>query len=658
MEITNENIQKLANTIRMLSAEAVEKANSGHPGLPLGAADFTSVLFAKHLKFNPKDPNWINRDRFILSAGHGSMLLYSVLNLFGYDLSIDEIKNFRQLESKTPGHPEFGYTVGVEATTGPLGQGFGNGVGMALSQKMLAERYSKDIFDHKIYALVSDGDVMEGIAAEAASLAGHLKLNNLIYLYDDNKICLADPTDVCFTEDVGARFESYGWHVQKVDGHNLMDIDKAIESAKASELPSIICMRTTIGYGSPNKAGSASSHGSPLGTDELKATKEFFNWPADQDFYIPADVSDFTASINANNEVLYKEWSTKYDAWKSSDEYSQYIKHEDKTVPEDLADKLLAVFSDKGIEATRNLSHAALQVLSKELPYFIGGSADLEPSTKTLIKDGEDVQASNYKGKNIRFGVREHAMGSAVNGLAYTKSWLPYSATFLVFSDYMRPVMRLAALSHLQAFYIFTHDSFWVGEDGPTHQPIEHVQSLRLIPGLYVFRPADGEEVAMSYYSAVNLKSSPSAFVFTRQGVPHLEKETCVKKGVQKGAYCVSGKDNNDVILLASGSEVSLAVDSAKILSDKGVNVKVVSMPCMELFEEQDEAYKLELLPKEAKIITIEAGSTYGFARYTGRDGLSIGRDTYGASAPGKVLAKEFGLVPEAVCERVLNYLK
>ncbi|MCL4137277.1 UNVERIFIED_CONTAM: hypothetical protein GTU68_032600 [Idotea baltica] len=451
MEINKENLKELANTIRILSAEAVQKANSGHPGLPLGAADFAAVLFAKHLRFDPTNTEWVNRDRFILSAGHGSMLLYSLLHLFGYDLSIDDLKNFRQLGSKTPGHPEFGYTVGVEATTGPLGQGFANGVGMGLSQKLLSSKYSKEVFDHNIYALVSDGDIMEGITAEAASLAGHLKLDNLIYLYDDNEICLADSTDVCFTEDVGKRFESYGWYVQKIDGHDYDAVDKAIENAKASDLPSIICCKTT-----------------------------------------------------------------------------------------------------------------------------------------------------KYSGKNIRFGVREHAMGSMVNGMSYTKHWLPYSATFLVFSDYMRPVMRLAALSHIQAFYIFTHDSFWVGEDGPTHQPVEHVQSLRLIPGVYVFRPADGEEVAMSYYAALKKSSSPSAFVFTRQNLPAIEKEVSAEVGVEKGAYCISGSSNNEVILLATGSELSLAVEASKKLESDGNFLLSSSMPCMGYFETRYAYNKSELFKPDS----------------------------------------------------------
>lgn len=659
MEINKENIKELANTIRVLSAEAVQKANSGHPGLPLGAADFAAVLFAKHLRFDPTKPEWVNRDKFILSAGHGSMLLYSLLYLFGYDLSLDDLKNFRQLGSKTPGHPEFGFTVGVEATTGPLGQGFANAVGMGLSQKLLASKYSKEVFDHNIYALVSDGDIMEGITAEASSLAGHLKLDNLIYLYDDNKICLADPTDVCFTEDVGKRFESYGWYVQKIDGHDYNAVDTAIENAKLSDLPSIICCKTTIGFGSPNKAGSASSHGSPLGADELKATKENLNWTATEEFFVSENVRNFTSSIVDKNKEISSSWENAFNSWKSENKElaKTYESQANRVIPTELKSELLNTFKGKDEAATRNLSHKALQVLSKHLPQFIGGSADLEPSTKTLINDGGDVQAPEYSGKNIRFGVREHAMGSMVNGMAYTKNWLPYSATFLVFSDYMRPVMRLAALSHIQAFYIFTHDSFWVGEDGPTHQPVEHVQSLRLIPGLYVFRPADGEEVAMSYYAALNKTSSPSAFVFTRQDLPAIEKEVSAEVGVEKGAYCISGSSNNEVILLATGSELSLAVQASKKLESEGVSSKVVSMPCMELFEEQDIPYKKDLLPDTASIFTIEAGVTLGFQKYTRNKGITIGKDSYGASAPGEELAIEFGLTADSVYETVKKAL-
>ena len=653
-----DTLKLLANTVRMLSADAVQKPNSGHPGLPMGAADFSVMLWAKHLRFNPSNTTWVNRDRFILSAGHGSMLLYSLLHLFEYDVSMEDIKSFRVLGSKTPGHPEFTDTPGVEATTGPLGQGFANGVGMALSQKMLAARYDKELFDHTIYGLVSDGDVMEGIAAEAASLAGHLQLDNLIYLYDDNKISLADPTDVCFTEDVPTRFESYGWFVQSVDGHDFEAVDAAIEKAKAASKPSIICCRTTIGFGSPNKAGTSGSHGSPLGEEELKLTKKNLGWPENESFHVPEEVRQYCARIVAEKKEESVKWEAAYAAWKegNGDLAAAYENQAERMVPSELQDELLAVFADKKKDATRNLSHAALQVIAKHVPAFIGGSADLEPSTKTLIKNESDVQAPEYLGKNIRFGVREHAMGAACNGLAYTGHWIPYSATFLVFSDYLRPVMRLAALSHLQSLFIFTHDSFWVGEDGPTHQPIEHTQSLRLIPNLNVFRPADGEEVALCYMAALHAKDRPSAFILTRQGVPHLEKEGDVKD-VLKGAYCVQGAANNDVVLLATGSEVALAVEAASLLANDGVSVKVVSMPCVELFLEQDASYQRALLPESATVISIECGVTSGWERFTGSKGLCIGRDAYGASGPGAELAEKFGFTGSQIAKRVKGHL-
>lgn len=640
-------MKAIATTLRTLSVDQVEAANSGHPGLPLGAADFCSVLWSKFLRFNPKDPNWLNRDRFILSAGHGSALLYSLLHLFGYNLSLDELKRFRQWESKTPGHPEFGMTEGVEATTGPLGQGTANAVGMALSQKLLAARYGDDLFNYRTFALVSDGDLMEGISSEAASLAGHLGLSNLIYLYDDNKISLADPTDVCFSEDISKRFESQGWFAQTCDGHDHAAIEAALSRAlNEKNKPSIICFRTTIGFGSPNKSNTSDVHGSPLGADEAKKTKVSLGVDPEKTFFISDEAKAEVEQILKSKEADYKAWNSKFE---SSPQKTLILGHLEKTIPAQLSSELLALFSDGKTDATRNLSGKAIQVIAKHLPWFIGGSADLEPSTKTLIKDTTDISSSNFSGKNIRFGVREHAMGAIANGLSYTKMWTPFTATFHVFSDYMRPTVRLAALSHLPTVFIFTHDSFWVGEDGPTHEPIEQTQSLRLIPNLNVWRPADGVETAMSYVAALSRNSGPSALLFTRQNVPALKRRDGFKpEDVLKGGYIVSG-DDADVVLLATGSEVSLALGAKEILSD--IKIRVVSMPCVEAFLAQDKAYQESVLPPKTTKISIEAGVTWGWEKLTG--GNCIGVDYYGASAPGGEIAKKFGFTPEGVAEKV-----
>ena len=654
-----DKLKSLALAIRSLSIDGVEKANSGHPGLPLGTADLAAVLWAGYLKFNPADPAWPGRDRFVLSAGHGSMLLYSLLHLFQYDLPIDELKNFRQWESKTPGHPEFEWTSGVETTTGPLGQGFANGVGMALSAKMLAQRYSS-LFDYNVYAIVSDGDLMEGVSAEAASLAGHLGLGNLIYIYDDNKISLADPTEVCFTESVPKRFEGYGWHVQQIDGHNMQEISKAIENAvNEKQRPSIICARTIIGFGSPNKAGTADVHGAPLGKEEIKLTKEKLGLPADKDFYIPTGVNEICSECIELKKSQYQNWHGEYEKWAASNKElaAQFAAQSQRSLPAGLKESLLSVFKDAKKDATRNLSGKAIQEIAKQVHFFAGGSADLEPSTKTLIKDSGDIQAGNFAGKNIRFGVREHAMGAIANGMAYGRNWVPYTATFLVFADYMRPTIRLAALSHLQTLFIFTHDSFWVGEDGPTHEPIEQIASLRIIPNLSVFRPADGLEVAMCYMAALESKKNPSALLFTRQNLTPLERRAGFNADeVLKGAYIVSGENNSDMVLVATGSEVALAVDAAKLLEAKGKKCRVVSMPCVELFNKQDSAFKESIIPAKAAKVSIEAGITSGWRQIVGDQGLTIGIDHYGASAPGELLAEKFGFSAESVSSKVLKH--
>ena len=656
------NLQKLATTVRTLSIDAVQKANSGHPGLPLGAADFTSVLWANYLRFNPKDPTWINRDRFVLSAGHGCMILYSMLHLFGYDVPMSQIQSFRQWESITPGHPEFGITPGVECTTGPLGQGAANSVGLALSGKMLAARYGSENFNYRVFTLVSDGDLMEGVAAEAASLAGHLQLDNLIYLWDDNKISLAGETEVCFTEDVAKRYESYGWFVQSVDGHDMKAVAAALDKAIAQNgKPSLICCRTILGCGSPNKKNTHDVHGAPLGPDEVKATKKNLGWPEDAQFLVPDEVKEFCAASIEKKVEEQATWSGSYNAWRSANgDLSKTLDAQlARVIDPKLKDELLAAFKEPKKDATRNLSGKAIQIISKHVPSFIGGSADLDPSTKTAVSGGGDLEHDNFKGLNLRFGVREHAMGSAANGLAYTQAWIPYTATFLVFSDYMRPAMRVGAISHLQALYIFTHDSFWVGEDGPTHEPIEHTMSIRLIPNMHVFRPADGVEVAMSYWAALNRKNGPSTLLFSRQNLPALTRPASFSPDdVLKGAYALNDVAQPKLVIVATGSEVGAAVEAAAALEAEGTPTRVVSMPCVELYKVQSATFKEALLPKNVPTVVVEAGTTIGWSNLLGRDLLAIGIDHYGASAPGEVLCEKFGFTAKAVKEKISAWLK
>jgi len=661
MKSKQSDLAALALTVRMLALDGVEKANSGHPGLPLGAADFTTVLWSDYMNFNPADPAWPNRDRFILSAGHGSMLWYSLLNLFGYDLPMEELKAFRQWGSKTPGHPEFGMTAGIETTTGPLGQGFANGIGMALSGKLLAAEYGADLFNFRVFGLVSDGDLMEGVTAEAASLAGHLGLNNLIYLYDDNKISLAGETEVTFTESVPKRFEAYNWFVQSCDGHDMAAVSACLEKAiQEPSRPSIICCRTLLGFGSPNKANTHDAHGAPLGPDEVKLTKQNLGWPVDAQFLVPDEVKSFCGALVKEKSARYTDWQTRIAAFATKDptRAKKLEAHLKRDLPPNLQSELLAAFKDGKKDATRNLSGKAIQIIAKHVPWFIGGSADLDPSTKTHIKEGGEIQANEFGGRNIHFGVREHAMGAAVNGLAYSQCWIPFSATFLVFSDYMRPAIRLAALSHLQSLFIFTHDSFWVGEDGPTHEPIEQIAALRAIPNLKVFRPADGLEVAMAYQIALEQKHRPSTLIFSRQSLPPLERPANFNPdSLRRGAYTLVEATNPEIVIVATGSEVWLAVDAAKNLTAEGHKVRVVSMPSLELFREQDASYQLELLPPNAKKVSIEAGITLGWERIVGSDGLTIGIDHYGASAPGELLAQKFGFTPNAVTERIKAWL-
>lgn len=655
--------QKCINTIRMLAVDGVQKANSGHPGLPMGAAPMAYALWTRIMKHNPGDPQWVNRDRFILSAGHGSMLLYALLHLTGYDLPLEELQSFRQWDSKTPGHPEYGMTPGVEATTGPLGQGTANAVGTAMAEVHLAARFNTadhTIVDHYTYALVSDGDLMEGISAEAASLAGHLKLGKLIYLYDDNDISLDGSTQMSFTEDVGKRYAAYGWQVLRVpDGNDLAAIEAAINEAKNDERPSLIMVKTIIGYGSPNKAGTSKAHGSPLGEDEVKATKENLGWPLEPAFLVPDDVRDFfKQSVEAGSQAQAK-WQTTFDAWAAANAEQAATwqqMHTNELVAGWQAD--LPDFGDKPI-ATRAASSAVLNALAPHLPGLIGGAADLDSSTKTYLKFSTDFQAGQYANRNLRFGVREHAMGAIANGMAAYGGLIPYTATFFVFSDYMRPAIRIAALSHLAPIFVFTHDSVGVGEDGPTHQPVEQTMALRLIPHLDVIRPADANETAAAWCCAIENRAQPTALIFTRQNLPVLQVEG-IKEGVERGAYVVSNAPNGqpDVLLLAAGSEVHMVLDAQKLLAEKGVAASVVSMPCWERFERQSQAYRDSVLPPAVTArVAVEAGVTTGWHKWVGLDGLVIGLDRFGVSAPYKTIYEHLGLNAANIAEKTLALL-
>lgn len=656
--------QKAVNTIRILSAEMVEKAKSGHPGMPMGAAPIAYTLWARHMKHNPTNPKWVDRDRFILSAGHASALIYSLLHLFGYDLPMEELKRFRQWGSKTPGHPEYGHTVGVETTTGPLGQGFANAVGMALAEAYLAEKFNRpgyEIVDHYTYVLTGDGCLMEGITAEAASLAGTLELGKLIVLYDSNAITIEGDTDIAFREDVLKRFEAYGWHVQRVeDGNDLDAIDKAIQNAREERRrPSIIEIKTQIGYGCPAKQGSASAHGEPLGEENLKATKEYLGWSYEEEFYVPEEVREHLEAIKNKGIEAEKEWQKKWEAYKK--EYPELAKEWELWYSDELPVDLLndeSFWKFDGATATRSSSGEVINRLAKVIPNLIGGSADLAPSNKTEMKGRGDFSAEDRSGSNLHFGIREHAMAAMANGIALHGGLRVFVATFFVFSDYMKAAMRMSALMKLPVVYVLTHDSIGVGEDGATHQPIEQLASLRSIPNFTVFRPADSKETAAGWYAALTRKDSPTALVLTRQNVP-LYKET--GKDALKGAYILvdSEKDTPDIILMASGSEVELVYEAQKVLKEKGIDARVVSMPSWEIFEEQPEEYKEKVLPSNVRArLAVEAGCSFGWHKYVGFDGDIISIDHFGASAPGEILFKEFGFTVENVVERAMKLLK
>jgi transketolase len=669
------------NTIRILSADAVQYANAGHPGMPMGAAAMAYTLWTRFLRHNPRNPQWFDRDRFILSAGHGSMLLYSLLFLTGYDLPLDQIKRFRKLGSKTPGHPERNETPGVEVTTGPLGQGFANGVGFAIAEAWLAARFNRPghkIIDHYTYAICGDGDLMEGVTQEAASIAGHLQLGKLIYLYDQNHIARAGATEIDFTEDVGRRFEADGWHIRHVpDGNDTEDVAQAIAEAQAeTERPSLILVRTHIGYGSPHKQDNFSSHGSPLGEEELQATKTALGWPTMDKFYLPQDAVDFYRQAIGDGARAEDEWKKKFEAYRQAfpQEAAEFERLVSGAPPDNWAQDLPQWKpGDKPI-ATRAAGGAALNALAKHFPNIIGGSADLNPSTDTALKTWGDFQNPeaygpgtlgavggvwSYAGRNVAFGVREHAMGCAVNGMAAHGGVLPFSATFFTFSDYMKPAIRLGALSRLKAFYVFTHDSIGLGEDGPTHQPVEQLAALRAVPDLTLIRPADPNETSEAWAVAIQ-RNGPTALVLTRQAVPHLDRSNAKDPGVARGAYILAEADGGapDVILIGTGSEVQLCVEARKKLEKYGVKARVVSMPSWDLFAAQEGSYRESVLPKRIKArVAVEAGSPLGWHRWAGDEGAVIGVERFGASGAGEEVLKQLGFTPEHVTSEALRVL-
>ncbi len=663
--IKNEIDTLSINLIRMLSADAVQQANSGHPGLPMGAAPMAYVLWTRFLKHNPANPKWFDRDRFVLSAGHGSMLLYSLLFLTGYGLTLDDLKAFRQWGSKTPGHPEYGHTPGVETTTGPLGQGLANGVGMAMAEAFLAARFNRPGFplvDHYTYGIVSDGDLMEGVSHEAASLAGHLKLGKLIYLYDDNHISIEGGTGIAFTEDRLKRFEAYEWHVQQVeDGNDLEAITRAIQAAqKETQRPSLIAVRTMIGWGSPNKQNKASAHGEPLGVEEVGLTKANLCWPAEPSFCVPEPALAVFRQAVDQGKKIENEWSSLEHSYEQlfpepAREFKQTLRGE---LPKGWDADIPSFPADPQGTATRNTSGKVLNALAARIPYLLGGSADLAPSTKTLIAGSQDFTSGQFDQRNIHFGVREHGMGSILNGMALHGGVIPYGATFLIFSDYMRPPMRLAAMMGLKVIYVFTHDSIGLGEDGPTHQPIEQLAGLRSVPNLTVIRPADANETAEAWRQAIRL-DGPVALILTRQNVPTLDRtRTNPASGLARGGYVVNRLEGKKpaIILIGTGSELSLALEAAAQLEARGKTVQVVSLPSWELFDRQPQSYRDEVLPPTVKArVSIEAGSPQGWERYVGDQGRIIGLDHFGASAPYKILYQQFGITVERLVEAALQ---
>lgn len=654
------------NTIRFLAVDAIQKANSGHPGMPMGDATMAYVLWTKFLKHNPRNPGWFNRDRFILSAGHGSMLLYSLLYLSGYPLSLKDIKQFRQWGSKTPGHPEYDPDTGVEMTTGPLGQGFATGVGMAIAERYLGEYFNRrgfPVVNYHIYGICSDGDLMEGVASETASLAGHLGLGKIVYLYSDNRITIEGSTELTFTEDVALRFQAYGWHVQRVDGNNIEEIAKAIKQARAEKKrPSLIIARTRIAFGSPNKQDTAESHGAPLGEEEVMLTKKNLGWPLSPKFYVPRVALRQMRKAVQKGRAAQKKWKELLKKYRNAypELYSKLIQFIEGQLPAGL-DKGLPVFKvQDGPIATRSASGKVLNVLADRVKNLIGGSADLAPSNNTYLKKYPDFGVKKA-GRNLHFGVREHAMAAALNGMALNGGIIPYGGTFLVFSDYMRPSIRLASMMHQHVIYVFTHDSIGLGEDGPTHQPVEQLTTLRAIPNFTEIRPADANETREAWRIALQHKYGPVALVLTRQKVPVIDrKRYASERGIHKGAYIIAdSKSTPDIIILASGSEVHLALDACERLQRKGVNVRVVNMASFRLFEEQSVRYKKKVLPPEVrKRLAVEAGASLCWYKYVGIDGDVIGVDRFGASAPYKTVFEKYGFTVENIVKRALQLLR
>ena len=667
MELPKELENKAINTIRFLAADAVQKANSGHPGLPMGAAAMAYVLWTRHLRFNPRNPKWPGRDRFILSGGHGSALLYTLLYLTGFDLPLEQLTNFRQWGSQTPGHPEYGLTPGVEVTTGPLGQGFANGVGMAIAEAHLAAEFNRpgfEVINHTIYGIVTDGDLMEGVSSEAASLAGHLGLGKIVYLYDDNHISIDGSTDLAFTEDRAARFEAYGWHVQKVpDGNDLEAIDLALTHAKQDSRPSLILCRTHIGFGLPTRQDTAKAHGEPPGQEELDGAKVNLGWPLEPKFYVPDDVLAFFREAIPRGEEAEALWNQQLKVYSSASSQfgTELVRRLMGELPENWDADLQDFPADPKGMATRAASGKVINVLASRLPELMGGSADLTPSNNTWINDFPDFQKNTPQGRNFHFGVREHGMGAIINGMAVHGGVIPYGGTFLVFSDYMRPAVRLSALSHYPSIWVYTHDSIGLGEDGPTHQPVEHFAALRAIPGLVVIRPADANEVIEAWKVAVSRRNGPTALILTRQSVPILDRTIYAPAdGLTRGAYVLAemGESEPELILMASGSEVSLITEAGVRLASEGVNVRLVSFPSWELFEAQDEDYRNQVLPAEIKLrLSVEAGVSQGWKRWVGDAGDCISVDRFGASAPYKTIFENYGLTVEHVINRVQQIL-
>ncbi len=671
MPLNPKELNKLSiNTIRTLSIDAVQKANSGHPGMPMGCAPIAYTLYSKVMKHNPANPRWFNRDRFVLSAGHGSMLLYSILHLCGYDISLDDLKNFRQWESNTPGHPEFGHTAGVETTTGPLGQGFANAVGMAIAKEYLASVFNKNdvkLLDHFIYGICGDGDLMEGVSHEAASLAGHLKLGKIIFFYDDNGITIDGKTELAFSDDTKKRFEAYNWQVLNVDDVN--DIDQLMSAVKSAQStltkPTLIITKTHIGFGSPNKQDSASAHGSPLGVDEVKLTKKNLGWEADKSFYVPDEVKSFFNRVKECGTEAEEIWQKKFERYKTKypKDADLFLRMMNNELSDEWIDHLPSFTNYDEKIATRSAAEKVLNAIADYLPGLIGGSADLAPSNNTFLKKYKTFSPSDHSGRNFHFGIREHAMGSIMNGMAMYGGVIPYGGTFFVFSDYLKPTIRLAALSKVKIIFVFTHDSIGLGEDGPTHQPIEHLASLRAIPNTLVLRPADANETVEAWKRAINHKDGPVCLILSRQKLSVLNRNKFSSaSGFQKGAYVIKDSNNPQLVLIASGSEVDLALKSAEKLEAEKINTRVISFPSWELFEAQPEEYKESVFPKSVKArVAIEAGVKQGWEKFVGDSGDIISIEKFGASAPDKILFEKYGFTVEnviATSKKVIAKLK